>query len=101
MKSQSELPLKAMFQSVVTQQQGPVSMSMAHITIRKHGASLTRTATGDHTNAHGLCIIGHDSHWMQCSRELAPSLTRSRTQENIPVPQLGSTVELVLVAWVG
>lgn len=78
-------------------------MSMAHITIRRHVLFLSKTATGDHTNAQGLCLIGHVSLWIQRFRELATSLTSSTTQESIPCAstRLGGTVGLAQVAYVG
>ena len=53
MRSQPELPVRAMFQSMAKEQQWlmSVSMSVAHITVREHGdvpMSLVKTATRDH-----------------------------------------------------
>lgn len=99
-ESQPELPLKAMFESITTQQQGSMSMLMTHITTRKHGMSQIRTATGDHTNAQGLRIIGHSSHRMQCSKNWSHLSPAAELKKASLVSQPDSTVELDLVAWV-
>lgn len=98
--SQPELPLRAVFESITTQQQGSVSMSMTHITTRKHGMSQIRTATGDHTNAQGVRIIGHASHRRQCSKFWSHLSPAAEFKKASPLPRPDSTVELALVAWV-
>ena len=47
-RSQPELQLKAMSETMAMQWQGLVSMSVAPVTSREHGMSLVRVATGDH-----------------------------------------------------
>lgn len=64
MRSLPELPLGAMSESMGMQQQGSVSMFMAHITTREHGLSLVRTSTGDRVDIQGLCITGPIFHWI-------------------------------------
>lgn len=54
MRSLPELPLGAMSESMGMQQQGSVSMFMAHITTREHGLSLVRTSTGDRVDIQGI-----------------------------------------------
>ena len=56
--SQPILLLRARSPSVVLQQQGSVSISMAHITTREDGMILFSAASRDHVDVQGLCIIG-------------------------------------------
>jgi hypothetical protein len=57
-KSLPELPLRAMFESVATQWQGSVLMSLAHITTRKHDGSPCQAAIKDHMN-----VVGAVQNW--------------------------------------
>jgi hypothetical protein len=45
-RSQPELPLRTMSESIATQQQGLVSMSMPHVTIREHEDVWSRPLPG-------------------------------------------------------
>lgn len=59
---------EGMSESMATQWQGSISMSIAHITIREYGG----------------CPEGPAPHWMKPSGKLAPPLTDSTTQERRP-----------------
>lgn len=46
-------------------------MSVAHITIREHGAVPDGAATKEHMDVQELCVTGPAAHWMWHSGELA------------------------------
>jgi hypothetical protein len=89
MKSQPLSPLKTMSRSMAMQQQGSVSMSLAHITTKEQG----------HKDVPGLCnYLG--PHWGSSVVQswLHPSLATAPGRA-ISAPCLGSTVEhMALVA---
>lgn len=64
------------------------------------GLSLLREVSRDHLDIQGLCRTDPIPPWMQCSGELAPSITTEQAalRREGPVPHLGSTVELFLAA---
>lgn len=65
MRSQPDLPLKAMSESVTMQYQGLVSTSLGHITIREYGDVPVRAAARDDMDVQGLCITAPTPHWMR------------------------------------
>lgn len=74
MKSQPELPLKAMSGSVAMQHQRSVSMSMAHITVREY------EDIPGWSNHQGPCECPEaGQNWLWCSGELAPRPTPEAT----------------------
>lgn len=82
-------------------------MSVAHITIREHGAVPDGAATKEHMDVQELCVTGPAAHWMWHSGELA-LLSRQQQQATLwrsgllhLANCLGSTVKLVLVAGCG
>ena len=59
-RSQPEIPLRTMSESIATQQQGLVSMSMPHVTIREHEDSLVGAANGNYVD-----VLAHPiAHWI-------------------------------------
>lgn len=100
LRSQQELPLRAMYESVAIQWQGSVSMSVAHVTNREHG-----DVPGSHRGTTGC--PGAVQNW-------PPPLTAYGTLESLPHFSLaaalgragpalcpGNTMELILAGmWV-
>lgn len=79
------LPLRAMSESVVIQQQGSALVSVVHVTTKGHVSRLWSWLQP------GTILVSKD-----CT-ELNPPLTGCGTQESIPNPCLDSLVELSLV----
>lgn len=61
-ESQPVLLLKAMSGSVAMQQQGAVSMSVAHITTKDHMDALVWAVSWDCIDVQGLCRTGSTPH---------------------------------------
>jgi hypothetical protein len=62
------------------------------------GLSLVRAVSRSYLHIQGLCRTGPVPYWMQCSGELAPSITGGQAvlSKAGPAPYLDSTVELFL-----
>lgn len=94
MKPQPKVLLNAMSDSVTTQRQGSVLMTMAHITPREHKNVSTWSSWC-------CCLVLFRTvpapRWMQCFGELALSLTTGRLLRGGTVPHPGTTMELALI----
>lgn len=83
MKSQPELPLRAMSGSLTIERQESLLISMVILPLKNMGTSLFRTAVRtmlDHVQR--MCRTGPAPHWLGHSGELAPSLTSSIIQHS-------------------
>lgn len=78
-KSQPELTLWAMSESVAMQLYGLVSMAKLHITMIEWGDIPGSTAARNYTDIQGLCRSGPTHHYLWHSGDLAPSLTYDST----------------------
>jgi hypothetical protein len=89
MKSQPVLLLKAMSGSMALQQQGAVSISVAHITTKDHANALVWPVSWDHIDVQGLCRAGSTPQWLWHVGELALPLTGCSTLESQPCTSPG------------
>lgn len=91
MRSQPELPLGAMSESMGMQQQG--SMFMAHITTREHGA-----VSGQDSHRGPCGCPGAVHNWLHFSLDV--TLGRAGISHLRPAPRSSNTMELTLVVGV-
>lgn len=82
MKTQPELPLRAMSGSITMERHGSLLMFMNHITITKHGDFLDWDSCQNHVDVPGMCRTGPTVHWLGHYGELISSLTSSIIQHS-------------------